>query len=102
MENKEIKTKIDYKEIDRRQKLISWFGNVQLSKLLENAHKGKAGLNNIDNLLKRLDDEVKELHEALNSGSHQDIIRECGDVANFAMFIADFYNDNKQVINYGK
>lgn len=85
------KIKIDYNEIDRLQNMIKWFGNVQLSKLLENAHKGKSGLSDIKYLFKRLEDEIDELTDALNSGSHKEIIRECGDVANFAMFIAYYY-----------
>lgn len=40
-------------------------------------------------LLKRLKDEVVELEKAYKDDKRKDIVRECADVANFAMMIAD-------------
>lgn len=87
----ENQIKVNYEEVYKRGELLRWFQSVMMSKLLENAHKGSEGLNDVGYLLKRLDDEVEELKEAIIKGSHKDIIRETGDVGNFAMFIAAFY-----------
>ena len=40
-------------------------------------------------LLERVKEEVVELEEALASGDRKKVVRECADVANFLMFIAD-------------
>lgn len=42
-----------------------------------------------DVLVNRLDDELKELRQAIASGTPQEIAKEAGDVSNFAMMIAD-------------
>ncbi len=47
------------------------------------------GNDSADALLNRLDDELKELRQAIVSGTPQEIAREAGDVGNFVMMIAD-------------
>ncbi len=44
-------------------------------------------------LLKRLAGEMLELAQAMKSGNKKCITEEAADVANFAMFIADYYGD---------
>ena len=88
---KENKQKIDYKEVARRTESLDWFKNVERSKLIENTYKGTWENDSMDLLLTRLKDEVAELEEALESGCHDDIIRECGDVSVSALIIADRY-----------
>jgi NTP pyrophosphatase (non-canonical NTP hydrolase) len=43
--------------------------------------------------MKRLQEEVLELAIALDGGDEDDILQEAADVANFAMFIADFHQE---------
>ena len=43
----------------------------------------------VDRLLSRLEEEVKELREALAKGDHHNAKRECADVGNFSMMIFD-------------
>jgi len=60
-----------------------------MKKLRQNSHK--AGWNTVTNywLLARLNDEVRELQEAMLTDSPEMIADECADVANFAAMIAD-------------
>lgn len=88
--------KVDADEVYRREEMLRWFKSVMMSKLLENAHKGNKGLNNVDYLLKCLDQEVAELKDAIRNGSHRDIIRESGDVSNFSMFIGAYYRSKSR------
>ena len=85
--------KINHTEIAKRLGMLDWFKNIQLAKLLENTHKGSdfSSIKN-DSLIHRLLQEVDELKEAIKTGSHSEIARECADVANFAMFIAVKHN----------
>lgn len=87
------KIKIDYKQIAERREVLSWFNDVQLSKLIENTHKGTWKEKSIEFLLKRLKQEIVELEHALELGNHNEIFRECGDIGNFAMFIADKFRN---------
>ena len=68
------------------------FAGVMQKKLDENSHKG--GWEGCDNsyLFKRLNQEIKEMKTAIkkNKNRHM-VIRECADIANFAMMIADNY-----------
>ena len=81
--------KIGHKEVQERQEVLEWFHRAQLAKLLENAAKGTWKNESIEDLIKRMEEEVIELKEAVQSGAYTEIVRECADVANFAMFIAD-------------
>lgn len=81
--------KIDYKQIEERQDVLSWYQTVQLSKLIENVHKGSWKEKSIPFLIKRMKQEIDELEHAIEIGNHNEIFRECGDIGNFAMFIAD-------------
>ncbi len=81
---------------------VMWFAN-QMEKKLNQRMAHKTGWYNTDYkvLLKRLMDEVEELLEALQGiykddvslpelrKAYADVIKESGDVANFAMMIAD-------------
>ena len=59
------------------------------AKLRENDHKGGWDVNTDQELMWRLLDEMAELRHALTYGDAESIVKECADVANFAMFIAD-------------
>jgi len=67
------------------------FLNQMYLKLRENDHKGDWRLElSIPELWELLEDEIEELAQAINSNlGSQEIVRECADVANFAMMIAD-------------
>lgn len=65
------------------------FSKHMLVKLRLNSHKGGWENETLARMLKRLNDEVVELTEALDEGDRVHIIEEAADVANFAMFIAD-------------
>lgn len=69
---------------------LSKFTAIRRKKLVK--HKDR-GLSWIDDdawdLLERLVDEKNELEKAILHGSPDDIARECANVANFAMMIAD-------------
>jgi len=67
------------------------FLNQMYLKLRENDHKGDWRLElGIPELWELLEDEIEELAQAINSNlGSQEIVRECADVANFAMMIAD-------------
>ena len=70
---------------------LKWFVGVMDKKLSENIEKEPWDKLSIRTLLCLLDGERGELREAINSGTNNDIILECADVANFAMMIADIY-----------
>jgi len=64
------------------------FSIEMLKKLLQNGHKAHWSTVDCDYLFDRLIEELEEL-KAARSGSVNDIVSECADVANFAMMIAD-------------
>lgn len=69
------------------------FAIVMEQKLKENEGKGGWENNSFDSLLELMDSEVSELKHSIRvDGSDRKIIRECADVANFAMMIADNTN----------
>ena len=77
---------------------VKWFSQHMENVLRDNDYKG--GWEDIDVgwLLGRLQEEVCELENELHvSNNEEKIIKECCDVANFAMMIADLYENN-----YGK
>jgi len=78
---------------------VKAFSEIMEQKLKENDHKSHWG--NLENswLIGRLKDELKELENAIYKAPSQDaewqekldieLQRECADIANFAMMIAD-------------
>lgn len=72
------------------EKELAAFTQIMRDKLNENQHKPKWKKSTKQWLYNRLNDERKELREALiNNISPMEIARECADVACFAMMIAD-------------
>ena len=73
------------------------FTNDMIAKLMENQHKRHWSNSTSEYLFQRLQEEVEELHEALHHKNKvRDIIRECADVANFAMMIADNLHNQRK------
>ncbi len=81
-------------------KLLKWFQYYQKYKLNINNYKGNWRTDSLRSLFIKLEIEVAELNTALYMAEYTDpeditvhqleeIVRECADVANFAMFIAD-------------
>jgi NTP pyrophosphatase (non-canonical NTP hydrolase) len=75
---------------------IKRFAVMMERKLQANDHKGTWKESSISYLFSRLEDEVRELRDQINSKSPvQDVVGEASDVANFAMMIYDvFLNKN--------
>lgn len=48
-----------------------------------------------ENFINRIQQEVLELNDAIKHGSKEDVLKECADIANFAMFISDLTRDEK-------
>lgn len=67
---------------------VLFFAEGMLYKLKKNSHKAHWETVSCDYLFDRLKEEVQELADA-RSGTVEQIIDECYDVANFAMMIAD-------------
>ena len=92
------------REVKVRPQLL-WFSEIMETKLKKNDNKGGWDNCEIDWLISRLKEEVKEIEDAwlikkndfgrsagegfLLCPSSEDIQNECADVANFAMMIAD-------------
>ena len=70
-------------------KAVGNFSSWMLLKLRSNKHKAHWDTVESPWLLNRLEVELDELRDALLTGSNMDVIKECADVANFAMMIAD-------------
>lgn len=69
---------------------VRWFAGLMEGQLRANDHKGGWHSMTKFQLHERLEEEVKELEQAILGGGHSErIIREASDVANFAMMIAD-------------
>ena len=62
-------------------------------------HKNKGGFErlSIDELIKLLHAEVRELKTSLEEGTHSNTIRECADIANYAMMISSKIQNRKEV-----
>ncbi len=60
-----------------------------IRKMRANAHKAHWSTVSQSDLFNRLLDEVIEMWDSLYDGTHDDVISECADVANFAAMIAD-------------
>ena len=68
------------------------FGAIKVERLVYNGYKGDNwGDMGFMWLLDRLEDEVKELRAAMSQPmvNFSDVMEECGDVSNYAMFIAN-------------
>lgn len=78
-------------------KKVAHFGDLMLHRLRANTHKGSWSYCDEEYLLRRLQEEVHELVEAVKErlpcyrteAHHSDIEHEAADVANFAMMIAE-------------
>jgi len=73
---------------------VNYFGKEMVKKLEENAHKGGWGRCTPTYLSRRLGNELKELRAIMHNpyktaDTKKEIIRECADIANFAMMIAE-------------
>lgn len=74
---------------------VQWFAQIMESKLQENDDKGGWDGCDLQYLSMRLTQERKELASAIKSGDKEKIIKECADVANFCMMIADNFNNDQ-------
>jgi len=79
---------------DQEKTAVKIFNKTMLAKLRENAHKPHWEKERLDDLLECLQDEVEELTSILDDNRYtmeqvHDVMRECADVANFAMMIHD-------------
>lgn len=81
----------EQRETDVEEKAVAAFAEGMLYKLRLNRHKTHWSENDTGYLLGRISDELKELTDALFGDEADPVkaIKECYDVANFAMFIAD-------------
>jgi NTP pyrophosphatase (non-canonical NTP hydrolase) len=77
---------------------VKRFAEVMERKLQENDHKGGWRGEHPAWLLGRLLEEISELEEALRQANRRAIERECADIANFAMMIADQTQDQVERI----
>ncbi len=76
-------------------KAFSEFQTDMARKLYENRYKGGWSECTLDYLRKRLEQEVGELQDVINTLNKEEIINECADVANFCMMIADNFRNNR-------
>lgn len=77
-----------------RAELVA-FAFAMEHKLKLNDHKGGWDEISVEDLLDLLEEEVKELREAVTEGNPYEIIFEAADVANFAMMIA--HNTSEEI-----
>lgn len=78
------------------RKTVTEFGEAMEYKLRRNDHKTQwrlFGVSNIQWFIDGLKKEVKELEEAVEQGTSNDVVREAADVGNFAMMIADIISE---------
>lgn len=73
------------------RKQVEWFAEQMEKTLQRNDRKGGWDECDYEYLIQRLEEEVEELRELEGNPDVKgnDIIRECTDIANFAMMIAD-------------
>lgn len=78
------------KKVVNVKSVVRWFCDRMYDKLHKNQHKGVSWRTETALwLMERLEDEVGELEVAIDEKNKEEIIKECADVANFAMMIAD-------------
>ena len=80
-------------EMDQYHEDISKFLDLMVHKLHKNVHKGRWESLNARKAYICLEDEVRELYDAIQSGDNSEVFLECADVANFAMIIASITRD---------
>jgi len=68
---------------------VLWFATEMEVVLQENNHKGGWVNCHVLDLLSKLQEEISELITAIREGESEDVIKECVDIANYAMMIAD-------------
>ena len=75
------------------------FAMAMEAELKKNDHKGGWDGEQVEWLLKRLDDEIVELKKAIRTGkSHLEVREEAADVANFTMMISEVvWNRTREV-----
>ena len=80
------------------RKKIKWFANEMEKVLSNNDYKGGWEFEDYDYLFDRLRDEYIELRRELKKGDENssNILKECVDVANFSMMIADVIISNEK------
>jgi len=71
------------------RKEVRWFADRMEAKLRANDHKGGWAKGYAEYFLCKMNEEFKELLEALESGNYEAGISECVDLANYAMMLAD-------------
>lgn len=76
---------------DRYKEDLEWFVTEMETKLDSNNYKGTWKNDSINRLFDMLEDEADELFSEITeiNVSNENIIKECADVANFAMMIAE-------------
>jgi len=79
------------------RKEIKWFASEMEKVLARNDYKGGWEFEDYDYLFDRLHDEWIELRKELRrkNKSNENILKECVDIANFSMMIADIMIPNK-------
>ncbi len=78
--------------------VVNRFARAMMERLSANKHKGGWRHEDQRYLTERLQQEVDELFVALAKGhSAEEIRKECADVGNFAMMIADNHGDLKSL-----
>ena len=80
---------------------VRWFAERMEEVLRGNDHRSGWGNVEVLDLFWMLQDEVRELEAALWYGKG-DVVKECCDVANFAMMIADKEKNNEKIVDGGK
>ncbi len=68
---------------------IENFTVLMETKMLLNEHKGGHERLKLDELMKLLHQEIRELKTAVDDKDYKEVALECADVANYAMLIAD-------------
>ena len=87
-----VEVPIENKNEDNVRECVKWFAKEMEKKLKENDHKPGWQEDCFEALYLRMKHEVREVAEAFDKNNRAVIIiRECADVANFAMMIADNY-----------
>ena len=71
---------------------VNWFSHLMKNELLKHLDRPGWKRESIAYLLRRLGEEVAELCEAIETNQPKEVVeKECADVANFPMMIADIY-----------
>lgn len=73
------------------------FFDAMIYKLRRNKNKGRWEDLDLTSALARLEEEVRELKEALAEGSSIEVLMEAADVANFALIVANIGLEAKNV-----